>query len=161
MAVNLLLDESMYARVLIVFLIFFSFGNQITAATKPHILPFKVWKQKKIDEARAIEAELKYQSHKNLDDDAKQDLNQKISQAGLNVGVMKDLSANDYFLLYVAPQFKDNDEALIQAAKTLSPRDVVDILNAYQRKLQSPEVEPAPTPPEVLPSTTEKTAKAP
>lgn len=119
------------------------FGHSSLGGTKVRILPFKVWKQKKIDEAKAVVAELKHQNKKlsqiksdSQEDDEKQDTAQQLSQAELNLGVVRELSANDYFLLYVSPQFKSNNEAFVQAAKALTPRDMADILAAYQRHLQ-------------------------
>jgi hypothetical protein len=167
-------------RMLLVGLVILSFSGITPAALaniKPRILPFKVWKQKKIDEAKSVVLELKHdrrkQSQVKNEDNSEdqQDEAQKLSQAELNLGLTKELSANDYFLLYVSPQFKGNSEALTQAAKTLSPKDMADILNAYQKKLQATSdsyngSDAPPTPPEDVPSVpqipqTEKTAKAP
>jgi len=121
------------------------------SGTKSWILPFKIWKQKKIDEAKTVVAELKRQNKKtiqgkaqvksdNQDDEDKQGSIQQLSQAELNLGVARELSANDYFLLYVSPQFKNNNEALVQAARALSPRDMADILAAYQKRLQATDI---------------------
>jgi hypothetical protein len=144
------------------------------ASIKPRLLPFKVWKQKKIDEAKAVVMELKHDRKKQTQVklpeeqvDDQQDNSQKLSQAELNLGLTKDLSANDYFLLYISPQFKGNTEALIRAAKTLSPRDMADILSAYQRKIQASDTyngsDSPPPPSDDTPEIpqAEKTAKAP
>jgi hypothetical protein len=139
---------------LLLFLCFFV-AAPIEASTKSRILPFKVWKQKKIDEAKSVVSELKRDlkkisqvKHIDIDEEAdKENLVRKLYQAELNLGVVKELSANDYFVLYVTPQFKNNSEALLQAAKALKSKDVADILSAYQRKLQAPEVVGAKTAP--------------
>jgi hypothetical protein len=135
----------------VIFLVLsFGFFGQ-TSGTKVRILPFKIWKQKKIDEAKTVVAELKRQNKKtiqgkaqvksdNQDDEDKQGSIQQLSQAELNLGVARELSANDYFLLYVSPQFKNNNEALVQAARALSPRDIADILEAYQKRLQTTDI---------------------
>jgi hypothetical protein len=139
------------------------------SVNKPKILPFKVWKQKKIDEAKTIVLELKHESKKlsqvksDDQDDEKEEIVQKLSQANLNLGVARELSANDYFLLYVAPQFKGSNEALIEAAKTLSAKDMADILLAYQKRIQSGDAyNGADSPPTTdEPPSQEKTALAP
>jgi hypothetical protein len=161
-------------RALFVFLILLmtvGIGQPGLASLKPRILPFKVWKQKKIDEAKAVVLELKHDHRKQTQvkssedgGDEPQDEAQKLSQAELNLGLTRELSANDYFLLYVSPQFKGNTEALAQAAKTLSPRDIADILSAYEKKLQASDSyngSDAPATPADESPQTEKTAKAP
>ncbi|MDZ4676499.1 MAG: hypothetical protein SGI74_03230 [Oligoflexia bacterium] len=110
------------------------------------MLSYKVWKQKKITDSQALLTELKkeirkYNNPKNPEEEEYlSSLNLRLSHAELNWGVIQELSANDYFLLYLAPQAKNNYEALKSAAKTLSPSDMADILEAYQRKLQAPEL---------------------
>lgn len=161
----------------IIFLILGSGNFSQASMTKARILPFKVWKQKKIDEARTVVAELKRQNKKNLlvrgqikadgqDDEEKQDSAQQLSQAELNLGVARELSANDYFLLYVSPQFKNNNEALVQAARALSPRDMADILIAYQKHLQTSDISNNASSPDTQAtgdetSNQEKTTKSP
>jgi len=161
----------------LVFILVFSTGlaQQGLASIKPRILPFKVWKQKKIDEAKAVVLELKHDRKKQTQvkstedgvDDQQQDEAQKLSQAELNLGLTRELSANDYFLLYVSPQFKGNTEALMQAARTLSPRDMADILSAYQKRLQASDsyngsdAPPSPPADDAEVPSAEKTAKAP
>jgi len=143
--------------------------SQASVSNKSKILPFKVWKQKKVDEAKSVVSELKRQSKKfgqvksegNLDE--KEEVQQKLSQASLNLGLARELSANDYFLLYVSPQFKGSGEALIQAAKTLTPKDMADILLAYQQQLQGGNPYNGPDTPSSneTPAPQEKTASAP
>jgi hypothetical protein len=136
---------------------------------KVRVLPFKVWKTKKIDEAKSIVAEFKRQqrqvSQGSENEDEKQELAQKLSQSQLNLAVAKELSANDYFLLYVSPQFKDNPSAFLEAAKTLSAKDTAEILGAYQKRLQASDANDdtgAPNPvTELTPPEPEKTAKQP
>lgn len=136
------------------------------ASPKARILPFKVWKQKKVDEAKSIVNDLKREMKKisgakTIDEEEnKEDIVRKLYQAELNLGVVKELSANDYFVLYVTPQFKNSPDVLNQAAKTLKAKDVADILSAYQKKLQAPDVLVKTAPPgpydetEIAPSPT-------
>jgi hypothetical protein len=120
-------------------------ANLGNASPKAHVLSYKVWKQKKIDEAHSVLAELKKEIRKYNnpktpeEEDYLNALQTRQTQAELNWSVVRELSANDYFLLYISPQFK-NFDALKAAAKTLSPSDMATILEAYQRKLQSPEL---------------------
>jgi hypothetical protein len=130
---------------LIMVITFTFFGAPGHAAQKSRILPFKAWKHKKIDEAKSIVSELRRESRRigairDADDENRDTLGHRISQAELNLGVARDLSANDYFVLYVAPQFKDNMEAFTEAAKSLSAKDMAEILSAYQKRLQPVDV---------------------
>jgi hypothetical protein len=100
-----------------------------------NVLAFKVWKQKKIDEAQAYTVEIKREIKQATDQSATQ--KHKLAQAEVNLKVSRDLSANDYFVLYLTPQFKDDNEALIQASKHLTPKDFADILRAYQKTLDN------------------------
>jgi hypothetical protein len=143
--VLLLVGVGMRLVIIFLTLITLSFATFVEGSTKVHILSYKVWKQKKLDEAKSIVASLKKEEKrqsqvKDAETDDKEDLSSKITQAEVNLGVAKELSANDYFLLYVSPQFKDNKDALLQAAKTLSSKDMAEILNAYQKKLSTPEI---------------------
>ena len=119
-------------HLLIVVLAFLVAVPSVGFAQRTKILTFKVWKQKKIDEARSIVNELKREGKK---DD-------KLDQAQANLDVAKDLSANDYFVLYLSPQFRDNHDAFVQASKALSPRDMADIMGAYQKRLSTTDVSP-------------------
>jgi len=147
--------------------LFFGISEGGIAGSSFRILPFKVWKQKKIDEAKAVVAELKRKIKKlsqvKIDDGQGDETTQELSQATLNLAVMKELSANDYFLLYVSPQFKSDNDALLQAAKTFSAHDMADILLAYQKRLQAAEVTPSveATDPGEEANFQEKTAKSP
>ncbi len=125
----------------------FFFAAPVKAASTP-LLSYKVWKLKKVDEAKSIVVELEHQMKKinnarfteTAVEEDKASVERKLFQAKLNLEVIRGLSANDYFVLYVAPLFKDDPHALLKAAKTLSPKEVADILGAYQKKLSSPEV---------------------
>ncbi len=103
--------------------------------------------------------QVKIQNNEEYEGDDGQDPAQKLAQAELNLGVAKELSANDYFLLYVSPQFKNDNEALVQAAKALSPKDMADILMAYQKRLQNTDISPSTGDGDI--GLSEKTAKAP
>ncbi len=57
----------------------------------------------------------------------------KLRQALLNLDIARELTVNDYFLLYLR-QFRDR-ESFIEAAKKLTPEEVADLLLAYQKSL--------------------------
>ena len=114
-----------------------------SSPSKIRILPYKMWKQKKIDEAKSVVEEFKRDIRRSthvrneIDEEEVAVKRRKLSQAEINMGVAKELTANDYFVLYVSPQFKDDTDALQQAAKHLSAKDVAEILNGYQKTIQS------------------------
>ena len=122
------------AKVLFLFFVIFTIGFNSHGSQSPSVLPFKIWKQKKIDEAQSVISEIKKENKRNTEDS--EDSKSQKSQAEINLKVAKDLSANDYFVLYVTPQFKNDREALIQASKHLSSRDMAEILSAYQNALE-------------------------
>ena len=111
---------------------------QNSSGLEIHVLPFKVWKQKKIDEAIANVSEIKREV-KNASEQIDHQIHQ-VEQAEINLNVARDLSANDYFVLYLTPKFKGNREALIQASKHLSVKDFADIMAAYQKALETDDI---------------------
>lgn len=57
----------------------------------------------------------------------------KLRQAQENLDIARELTVNDYFLLYLR-QFRER-EAFIEAAKKLSPEELADLLMAYQKNV--------------------------
>ena len=103
-------------------------------------LPFKTWRQKKVDEAQALVRESR-QEMKRAGSDEKDVARRRLAQAETSLIIAHDLSANDYFLLYVTPLFKDNRQALLQAARHLSAQDTADIMGAYQKTLKNTDLD--------------------
>jgi len=60
-------------------------------------------------------------------------LDPKIRRAQENLDLARELTVNDYFLLYLR-QFRER-EAFIEAAKKLTPEEVADLLLAYQKSV--------------------------
>lgn len=60
-------------------------------------------------------------------------LDPKIRQAQENLDLARELTVNDYFLLYLR-QFRER-EAFIEAAKKMTPEEVADLLMAYQKSV--------------------------
>src|SRR5437868_3985620 len=81
------------------------------------LLPFHGWKLKKLNEAKSIALELKRElkktkAQKSDDDEDTKAVEKRAQQADQNVLLAKDLSANDYFVLYVYPVFGNQKDAL-------------------------------------------------
>lgn len=127
-------------------------GNTAAAPVmaKPELLSFKVWKTMRVDEAKAnleriqIEATRIQAGVINVDTRgiksgvrSRQKIEQEISQAKMNVEINQDLTVNDYFILYLG-QFQ-GPEALVEAAKKLSPEEIAELLGAYRRHLTGPD----------------------
>ncbi len=109
------------------------------------VITFKTWKSKKIDEATSIVIDLKSKiralentkMRPPYQDENEGSVARKLSQAQFNLALTKELSANDYVMLYLNPFFSANHAAVLRAAKSLNPKDVADIIEAYQNKLSS------------------------
>jgi hypothetical protein len=118
-----------------------------TSASAPHSTPspitelgvmgFQSWRASRIEEARF---NLDRMSSKVLADKIDGSKGQKttrpdhrLDQARLNVEIAQELTIHDYFQLYLN-QFKGKD-ALLEAAKKLSPEDVAELLSLYKKSL--------------------------
>lgn len=127
---------------LLIPLILISFSVQTYAGIKRvQVLSFQAWKLKKVNEAKSqvtdLRVELKKVSHYgNLDEAGIEQVRRRLYQAELNVGVMEELSGNDYLLLYIFPQFKNRKDVLAIAAKSLNSKEWVDVLMGYQAKTE-------------------------
>lgn len=105
----------------------------LRANAETSVVGFQSWKSARVDEARnaleklqdAVSAKDKKLKNKPVDP--------KVQQAQVGVAIAQELTVNDYFLLYLR-QFK-HKEALVEAAKKLSPDEIADLLIAYQKHL--------------------------
>lgn len=122
--------------VIILIVLVFAFPK---SAVGSELVSFSNWKNKKIAESKSLVGDLKQelkQSRKSPASDIR-DLEQKIIQAESNLSMAKELTANDYWVLYVFPNFGENRQALEKAAKSLKPNDIVEILDGYGRQMKA------------------------
>lgn len=146
-------------RTLLILPLIFALLSAISprARAESNVLGFQAWKASRIDEAKTalekltteggmdrpmpsgtpgnaaridkrVEPAKPAQAHRN---------DPKLQQAELNVEVAQELTVNDYFVLYLN-QFKDK-EALLEAAKKLSPEEVAELMMAYRKNLNGAE----------------------
>jgi hypothetical protein len=108
-------------------------------ARLPQVVSYSVWKHKKIDESKAKVNDLKHEI-KRLGHDSEnaegQNLKRQLVQAEESISVAKQLTADDYVLLYLAPNFRENPKMIDKAAKSLSRQDISNILEGYVRRFQ-------------------------
>lgn len=144
----------------------------VALAANGQVLSFKAWKNQQVRDAEQTLKKAKIANRK----DGAADL---LYQALLKVELSKDLTVNDYFLVYLS-RHKDGKGAILQAAKKMSPEETASLLMAYRNSLQqnselspqtkpqdqlleikdlpispqpvSPSLEPAPTTPSNLPA---------
>ncbi len=118
------------------FIFFFVFFT--AQVSQAEVLAFKIWKAQRIEAARN-QLEKTQQEQRNIPltmkdaKAAKIKMSQQLSQAQLNVEIEQELTINDYFVLYLS-QLKGYESSL-EAAKKLSPEEVAELLQAYQKHL--------------------------
>jgi hypothetical protein len=101
---------------------------------------FKSWKSRRVTEAQALADNLNRElvmASRAGDTTEQNRIKSRLTQAKVNLGVVKELTANDYFVLYLMVQFKNNIAAFSLAAKSLSPQDMSEILDAYRKQMIS------------------------
>ena len=137
-------------------------------------LTFQAWKSLRVDEARFVLERMTLEGHlekmPQIDRSpvektpairttapragrAESRADARIEQARMNLEIARDLTVNDYLLVYLS-QFKSRD-ILIDVARRMPPEDVADLLQAYQKlslggqiaehaQLPSPRLSPRP-----------------
>lgn len=112
------------------------------------ILGFQSWKAQKIDEAAKnlsnIEAAARAENSKaSPKNNTPKKPNQKLQEAKMNFEIARELSVNDYFVLYLS-QFQSR-QALAEAAKKLSSDEMAELMQAFQRSLGALSSSDSPT----------------
>lgn len=114
------------------------------------ILSFKEWQEARIKEAQTILIKTQIDRAESIAKDNNKVTVNDVQQAKINVEIAKELGAPDYFVLYIIPKSKDNKNAILMAAQTMSKMEIADILTAYQaaieekkRAVNGPEKAPA------------------
>jgi hypothetical protein len=103
------------------------------------VLSFKHWKAQKVTQAKSVVVQVRREmkSFSVLPPSLKA----RYKQALTNVSIAKELSPNDYFVLYIGPRFKGNTKAIAEATKGLSKEEIAEILVGYSDQLnEKPEV---------------------
>lgn len=109
------------------------------------VLSFKVWKQKKINEAKAV-MRRKRQEARRLrvyasDEDLREEAQKALAQSLINVDVAKELTSHDYLVLYVFPNFQGNRKAIRAAVKSLNSWQMADIISNYRSQMRRNKIE--------------------
>ena len=99
------------------------------------VLSYESWKAKRVSEARSLVTQIQSNLKRLKKGESLEVEQARLEQARLNVDIARELTAADYFVLYLSPQFRGNRSAFARATKGMKTRDIVDILVAYEAKL--------------------------
>ncbi len=64
------------------------------------------------------------------------DEQEQLKQARSNLQIAQELNAQDYFVLYLSPNFQNNAEAFAKAVQNMEPQEVAQILLAYNKLIE-------------------------
>lgn len=124
-------------------------STSVFAQDEP-VLSFKDWQEARVKEAQAILVKTQIDRAESISKDNNKVTANDVQQAKINVEIAKELTASDYFVLYVIPKTRDNKNALLTAAQTLSKMEIAEIFASYQaaieerkRAVNGPEKAPA------------------
>lgn len=119
-----------------VLLILLGIGWMISqAAIAQDVVSFKEWKKQKTSGVERVIAELEDLQKKTPARFGPED-QEKLKQAKINLDITKDLNAQDYFVLYLSPQFQNDQGAFTQAVKMMAPDEIAQILLGYDKVIE-------------------------
>ena len=115
-----------------------------SASPNSGILSFQAWKQTQFDDAKAVFEKLQPVANFARPGDRPQRprTDQRSRQAQLNIQIAQELNINDYFVLYLN-QFRSKD-MLVEVARKLTPEEIADLLQSYQKHLAGSEQTESP-----------------
>lgn len=61
---------------------------------------------------------------------------EQLKTAKNNLQIAQELNAQDYFVLYLSPNFQNNAQAFTLAVQNMDPQDVAQILLAYNKLIE-------------------------
>ncbi len=125
--------NSVFASIVIIVSLFL---NAAISSEKSQMMSYKEWKSLKIEQAqKKLAKTLKKSSFTKRTAESNQ-LNRELRS---NLEIAKQLSAADYFNLYLSPQLSEGKKADAKALKSLTPAQIAEILSSYaaQLKLQT------------------------
>lgn len=109
----------------------------VFAATNTEVQSFKIWKTQKVKEAEAIVRKAKLTPHK-------ENHEEELYRALLSLEMSKDLTVNDYFVIYLS-NHKGGRKAFQSAVQKLSERELAALL--WTLKPHADIIESAPVKP--------------
>jgi len=105
------------------------------------VVGFQSWKARRILEAQALYQQVRGEVRESLSSvqnrrpETSRRLQERLEQSRLNVQIARELTPNDYFVLYVRERRHTNPRAFVQAVERMSNPEVAEILNAYHNHL--------------------------
>lgn len=113
-------------------LLIFMFTLQ-TAAQE--VVSFKEWRFSKIRESENIIATLEALEKANPSQFGPEE-ETKLKQAKNNLDISRELTPQDYFVLYLSPQFQGDPQAYTKAMSLMDPADIAQILIGYDKLIE-------------------------
>ena len=101
------------------------------------VMGYQTWKAARIEEAKSAVDHVSHDEKPARGRKVRSGSDSRLAQAQINYDIAKELSVNDYFVLYLS-QFKQRD-AFVEAAKKLTSEELADLMMAYQKKINNPE----------------------
>lgn len=123
--------------------------SAVPSSAAPH-LSYKQWKQQKIQEAKASQKDLKEalrscRQNKKCDYLSKQArFESRETQAQISLEAANQLTAHDYFMMYLNDKNRSDVQFLKKTIQKMSPQDVAELLVHYSTLLQR-QTEATPT----------------
>lgn len=121
-----------YLRSLVLVGILGLFGSLSHAQS---VLSFKNWKDGEVVKAQLVLQSLE-DAEKNSPLQFGPEEQDKIKTARNNLEIARELNSQDYFILYLSPNFKNNIHAFTEAVQGMEPQDVAQILLAYNKLIE-------------------------
>jgi hypothetical protein len=110
------------------------------------VVSYKVWKAQKVQQAKSSLSRIQKEEKRRSTSAVKV----RLKQAKTNMAIAKELTPNDYFVLYLGPKYKGNGKALEVAARFMSRQELAEILVGYSNQLHQRDDLPSPSYPPVL-----------
>ncbi len=105
------------------------------------ILGFQAWKARRVIEAQSLfqqvrtEVRMALSKAQNRSPQRARYLQERLEQARLNIQISRELTPNDYFVLYVRERRNTNPRAFVLAVEQMSNPEVAEILASYHQSL--------------------------
>ncbi len=119
-----------------VLLLGFLFLISAVAFADDHVMNFKEWQENRIREAQGSLVRIQIERADSIAKDNHKVSSSDVQQVKINVEIAKELTANDYFVLYIVPKLETDKSALLKAVQGMSSTEIADILRAYEGNLE-------------------------
>lgn len=124
-------------KIVRLFILGFVFLMSLAAlADEAPLLSFKEWQGGRIKDAQAALTRIQIERADAIARDNRKVTSADVQQAKINLDIAKELTANDYFVLYLAPKLESDKTLLDKAIQSMDKNEIAAILAAYQNTLE-------------------------